>query len=339
MYFCCMEQLRYSFIIPVFNRPQEVEEFLESFTSLKGHFDYEIVLVEDGSTETAEAVVQCFQNDLHISYYVKENTGPGASRNYGMERAKGNYFIILDSDVILPPNYLANVDAFLQSNYYDCFGGPDAAHTSFSNLQKAINFSMTSFLTTGGIRGGGELIENFQPRSFNMGLSKRAFKASKGFGKIHPGEDPDLALRLQALGFKTILIKNATVFHKRRISFGKFYKQVYKFGQVRPILNTWHPKSKSVVFWFPTLFCLGLLTSIMLLVLGFKYPAYAYLLYFVCIVISAVFKTKSLIIGLQALLAVIIQFFGYGYGFLKATLKLIVFNKTVQELFPKLFFK
>ena len=241
----------FSFIIPVYNRPDEVKELLESFLALNGNYGYEIVIVEDGSTETSKQVIDSYNTQLNISYYFKENSGPGDSRNYGMTKAKGDYFIILDSDVILPQNYLQEVDKFLNKDYYDCFGGPDAAHPSFTNLQKAINFAMTSFLTTGGIRGGRQQIQNFQPRSFNMGLSKKAFMDSGGFGNIHPGEDPDLSLRLLKMGYKTTLIKEAFVYHKRRISWSKFYKQVNKFGMVRPILNQWHPKSKSLVYWFP----------------------------------------------------------------------------------------
>ncbi len=275
-----MKDIVFSFIIPVYNRPDEIKELLESFSKLEDNLTYEIVIVEDGSNETSENIIDSFKGQLDISYYYKSNSGPGDSRNYGMQQAKGNYFIILDSDVILPSNYLTEVKKFLEKSYYDCFGGPDAAHSSFSNLQKAINFAMTSFITTGGIRGGKKQVEDFQPRSFNMGLSKKAFLASGGFGKIHPGEDPDLSLRLHKLGFKTTLIENAFVYHKRRISWSKFYKQVNKFGMVRPILNQWHPNSKSLVYWFPTLFSLGLIASIIVLAFNIVWPLYLYLFYF-----------------------------------------------------------
>ena len=213
-----------SFIIPVYNRPDEVEELLESFVNLEGKQDFEIVIIEDGSTISSKAIAEDFSDKLNISYYFKENSGPGDSRNYGMKLAKGTYFIILDSDCILPKNYLNEVLKSLNKNYVDCFGGPDAAHSSFTNLQKAINFSMTSFITTGGIRGRKSSVNKFQPRSFNMGLSKDAFIATEGFGRIHPGEDPDLSIRLAKLNFKTKLIPEAYVYHKRRISWAKFYK-------------------------------------------------------------------------------------------------------------------
>ena len=191
----------FSFIIPVFNRPEEIRELLESFCALDSPKTFEIVIIEDGSTLDSKLIVDHFQDLLKISYYAKENTGPGHSRNYGMERAKGRYFIILDSDCILPPPYLEAVISKLNSHYVDGFGGPDAAKDSFTDLQKAINFSMTSYMTTGGIRGGKISVENYEPRSFNMGISKGAFQATGGFGRIHPGEDPDLSIRLKEMGY------------------------------------------------------------------------------------------------------------------------------------------
>ncbi|MDO1500254.1 glycosyltransferase [Winogradskyella maritima] len=333
-----MQHRSYSFVIPVYNRPNEVFELLESFQNLEGNFDYEIVIIEDGSAEKSDAIIAKFP-ELNVSYFFKENSGPGDSRNYGMAHAKGNYFIILDSDVLLPPQYLKTVDDFLSQNFVHCFGGPDAAHPSFSNLQKAINFAMTSFLTTGGIRGGTQQLEKFQPRSFNMGLSKEAFETTKGFGKIHPGEDPDLTLRLWALGYKTALIENAFVYHKRRISWSKFKTQVHKFGMTRPILNHWHPSSKKLIFWLPTCFILGFFISILLLVFGFKWPLLVYAFYSLVVLLTAFFKTKSILIALQSTIAVFIMFYGYGIGFLKSSLKLWLSNKTPEELFAKLFFK
>ncbi len=223
-------KLNFSFIVPVYNRPNEIDELLHSLSNLIGDIPFEVVIIEDGSTITSKAVVEKFITTLNISYYFKANSGPGDSRNFGMRKAKGNYFIILDSDCILPKQYLKKVLKSLTENFVDCFGGPDAAHKDFTTLQKAIDFSMTSFITTGGIRGSKHAVNRFQPRSFNMGLSKAAFEASKGFGNIHPGEDPDLTIRLWQLGYQTKLIEDAFVYHKRRISWSKFYTQVYKFG-------------------------------------------------------------------------------------------------------------
>ena len=332
-------QLQYSFIIPVYNRPNEIQELLESFEALQGDISYEIVIVEDGSSETSKQVVDTFSKSLNISYYFKENSGPGDSRNYGMKKAKGNYFIILDSDCILPKTYLVEVKKSLEKEYVDCFGGPDAAHDSFSNLQKAINFSMTSFITTGGIRGKKSSIDKFQPRSFNMGLSKKAFEASKGFGQIHPGEDPDLSIRLWNLGFKTKLIPEAFVYHKRRISWSNFFKQVNKFGMVRPILNKWHPSTKKITYWFPTLFILGLIVTVVLAVVGFNWLLIVYGFYFVLAFILALIKTKNIIVSILVIPAILFQFFGYGIGFLKSTFAVSFLNKDPETHFPKLFFK
>jgi GT2 family glycosyltransferase len=332
-------QLQFSFIIPVYNRPDEIQELLQSFTKLGTNETYEIVIVEDGSNVPSKEVVENFKSKLNISYFFKENSGPGDSRNYGMRHAKGNYFIILDSDCILPSNYLTEVIKSLKTDYVDCFGGPDAAHGSFSNLQKAINFSMTSFITTGGIRGNKRSVDMFQPRSFNMGISKKAFEDSKGFGTIHPGEDPDLSIRLWNLGYKTKLVPEAYVYHKRRISWQKFYKQVYKFGMVRPILNQWHPSTKKITYWFPTLFCLGLLASFGLLFINITWGLLAYMLYFIIAFLLALVSTKSISVAVLSLLAIVVQFFGYGYGFLKSTIVLLNSKNNPEMLFPELFFK
>jgi glycosyltransferase involved in cell wall biosynthesis len=275
-----MKVLHFSFIIPVYNRPEEIKELLESFTKLEGGFGYEIVIVEDGSTRSSKEIVEEFSEGLDISYYYKKNSGPGDSRNFGMRQAKGDYFIILDSDCVLPKNYLNFVNEYLIKDFIDCFGGPDTAHESFTNLQKAINFAMTSFISTGGIRGGKQSLGKFQPRSFNMGLSKVAFEASGGFGIIHPGEDPDLSIRLHKMGYQTRLIKEAFVYHKRRISWSKFLKQVYKFGMVRPILNSWHPETSRLTYWFPSLFSLGFIVAILFFILGYYGLILAYGLYF-----------------------------------------------------------
>jgi GT2 family glycosyltransferase len=331
--------LQFSFIIPVYNRPDEIQELLQSFVTLKTDVIFEIVIVEDGSTIPSNEVVSLFKDQLNISYYFKENTGPGDSRNFGMRHAQGNYFIVLDSDCMLPKTYLETVIESLNDDYVDCFGGPDAAHESFTNLQKAINFSMTSFITTGGIRGGKNHIDKFQPRSFNMGISKEAFIKSGGFGNIHPGEDPDLSIRLWDLGFKTKLIPEALVYHKRRISWGKFYKQVYKFGLVRPILNSWHPKSKRITYWFPTLFCFGFLVAGILCFFQIKFFAYLYYLYFMLAFIIALITTKNIVVAIYAMMAIVIQFFGYGYGFLKSTIVTEILKKDPKEFFPELFLK
>lgn len=329
----------FSIIIPVYNRPDEIKELLESLLVSDYKQDYEIVIIEDGSTITCKQEVENFKSKLNISYHFKENSGPGDSRNYGMKVAEGDYFIIFDSDCIIPKQYLSEVEKELITNYVDCFGGSDAALDSFSDIQKAINFAMTSFLTTGGIRGGSEKLNKFQPRSFNMGISKIAFEDSHGFGNIHPGEDPDLSIRLWKMGYQTRLFPKAFVYHKRRIDWDKFSTQVSKFGKARPILNSWYPEYSKLTFFFPTLFIIGFAISLVLLLVNFLWPIMLYAFYFILILISATLQTKSFRIGFLSLVAVSKQFFGYGSGFLKSYIKVILLKQKPQEAFPELFFK
>ena len=331
--------LSFSFIIPVYNRPNEIKELLNSLRLQTYGKTFEVVIVEDGSTISSEDVIGEYLDSVSISYYKKPNSGPGDSRNYGMARAKGNYFIVLDSDCILPPEYLKVVEESLKEDFVHCYGGPDAAHESFTVVQKAINYSMTSFLTTGGIRGGKKAVNKFQPRSFNMGISKEVFENVGGYGNMHPGEDPDLTIRIWNKGYRTKLISTAFVFHKRRIDWNKFYIQVNKFGMVRPILNLWHPETKKITYWFPTVFCIGLLISILLAIIGLKIPLYFYATYILILFIDALSKTRSLKVAFLSLMATAIQFFGYGYGFLKSTLYINLSNKKPEEIFPKLFFR
>ena len=337
-YFCTM-QLSYSFIIPVYNRPDEVKELLESLSLMDTAITAEIVIVEDGSIISCKEVCELYKARLDITYLSKENTGPGDSRNYGMKRAKGTYFIILDSDCILPPHYLTTVDTFLKNQYIDCYGGADAAHDSFTNLQKAINYTMTSFLTTGGIRGSKKSVSKFEPRSFNMGISKEVFEATGGYAKIHPGEDPDLSHRIMKLGFATAFLPDAFVYHKRRISWSKFYQQVRKFGLVRPILSSWHPEAAKVTFWLPTLFVLFVVSS---LLFGF-FINYYYLIpllaYLILLFSDSLLKSKNIIVALLSIAAVFVQFFGYGVAFLKSTFYIRMLGREPEKQFPFLFFK
>ena len=329
----------FSVIIPVYNRPDEIKELLESLLVSNYDKEYEIVIVEDGSTVTCSNEIENFKDKLNISYYFKDNSGPGDSRNFGMKKSKGDYFIIFDSDCIIPKEYLTEVENELTANYVDCFGGSDAALDSFSAIQKAINFAMTSFLTTGGIRGGSEKLTKFQPRSFNMGISKKAFEDSNGFGNIHPGEDPDLSIRLWKLGYETRLFPKAIVYHKRRIDWDKFSVQVTKFGKARPILNSWYPEYSKLTFFFPTIFLIGVYFSIIFLAFGFTFPIVCYIFYFLLILVTATVKNNSLKIGFLSLIAVFKQFFGYGNGFLESYIKVILLKQKPEIAFPELFFK
>lgn len=323
----------------MFDRPDEIRELLQSMTGFTSDLPFEVVIVEDGSTNDAKEVVGHFKQQLNISYFYKENSGPGDSRNYGMRHAKGNYFIILDSDVIMPPNYLEVVYKALKEHYLDCFGGADAAHESFSDLQKAINYSMTSLLTTGGIRGSKSAVQEFEPRSFNMGIAKKVFEATGGFGKIHPGEDPDLSWRIKKAGFTTGFIPGAAVFHKRRISWAKFRKQVTKFGLVRPILNKWHPESKKITFWFPTLFIAGVDIAIILLFFNINWPMALVGVYLGLIFLDSSIKNKSFSIGAMSVVATLVQFYSYGIAFFRSSWLIGMQGKDPKKVFPHLFFE
>lgn len=332
------KSMLFSIIIPVYNRPEEIRELLLSITNCSLPENLEIVIVEDGSDETCKDIVSQFKT-LNISYFFKQNSGPGDSRNYGMQKAKGEYFIIFDSDCLLPKEYFLEVTKELNFDFVDCFGGPDNALKSFSTIQKAINFTMTSFLTTGGIRGGSESLSKFQPRSFNMGISKKAFLASNGFAEIHPGEDPDLSIRLWKLGFKTRLFPKAFVYHKRRIDWEKFSIQVNKFGKARPILNLWHPEYAKITYWFPSLFVIGFLISVIAVLFLIDLPIKLYFGYFLLIFITALIQTKNLKIAAFSIIATYKQFFGYGIGFLESYYKINILKKKPEEAFPNLIFK
>ncbi len=352
--------MSFSFIIPVYNRPEEIGELLESLSVQTYSEPFEIVIVEDGSTIPCKQIIVDFRHRhaeakalFTITYLKKPNSGPGSSRNYGMARAKGDYFIILDSDCILPPQYLDTVEKSLQEQYVHCYGGPDAAHESFSLVQKGINYAMTAELTTGGIRGNRKIskkasiakevtagqIGGFQPRSFNMGISKIAFETTGGFGNIHPGEDPDLTFRIWGKGYATKLIPEAFVYHKRRIDWYTFFVQVKKFGMVRPILNRRYPETVKMTYWFPTLFCLGFLVALIFWNLGIVLPTWLYALYFALVFMDSLLKNRSLAIAILSLVAVCIQFVGYGFGFLKSTIFLNFSDEKAEKLFPHLFFK
>jgi len=309
--------LSFSIIIPVFNRPQEIDELLESLTKQDFSDDFEVLIIEDGSAQKSDIIVEEYKNQLDLKYFCKENTGAGASRNFGMQQASGNYFIILDSDVIVPPQYLSEVKKILKINFTDAYGGPDAAHKSFTSLQKAINYSMTSFLTTGGIRGKRSTITKFQPRSFNLGMSKKAFEKTQGFSKMKNGEDIDLTFRLWQLGFETQLIEKAFVYHKRRSTITQFFKQTFGFGTARPKLNKMYPETAKLTYWFPSLFLIGLDASVFLAIFGHYFLVKAYSVYFLILLFDSFFK-NGLKVAILCVITSFTQFLGYGLGFLES---------------------
>ncbi len=308
----------FSIIIPVYNRPEEIDELLASISAQEYDEPFEVCIVEDGSSEKSDLIINKYTSELSIQYFETENTGPGSSRNYGMTKATGNYFIILDSDVILPNNYLAEITKQLEKKYTDAFGGPDAAHSSFSVLQKAINYSMTSFLTTGGIRGNKKSVGKFQPRSFNMGLSQKAFDITKGFSNMRAGEDIDLSFRLWEQGLETQLIDAAYVYHKRRNSFLGFFQQTFAFGAARPKLNRMYPETVKLTYWFPCIFIIGFDISILLVILGFNQLLYFYGVYFLLIFLDSLLQNKNVRVASLSIVTSFTQFLGYGLGFLES---------------------
>ena len=310
----------FSIIIPVYNRSEELDELLASILAQEYDEAFDVYIIEDGSSLKSDLIVDKYSSQLSIHYLEKQNTGPGASRNYGMAKATGNYFIILDSDVTLPKHYLATVAKQLEKKYTDAFGGPDAAHPNFTSLQKAINYSMTSFLTTGGIRGKKKSVGKFQPRSFNMGLSKKAFEITKGFSDMRAGEDIDLTFRLWNHGLETQFIDTAFVYHKRRNSVSSFFQQTYAFGAARPKLNKMYPTTAKLTYWFPSVFILGLDLSILLLFFGIYNPILVYGLYFSLIALDVSYRNNfNPIVSLLSIITSLTQFLGYGFGFLEAT--------------------
>lgn len=310
--------LEFSIIIPVYNRPQEIEELLVSLIKQTFEDDFEIVIVEDGSSQNCHVIVEKFREELNINYFLKDNTGAGQSRNFGMQQAKGNYFIILDSDVLLPDTYLQQVKKSLDTNFTDAFGGADVSHASFTLLQKAISYSMTSILTTGGIRGKKKSIGKFQPRSFNMGISKTAFEKTNGFSKMKYGEDIDLTFRLWENGFDTQFIENSFVYHKRRGTLNQFYRQTFNFGTARPVLNTKYPKSAKLTYWFPSLFIIGFDIAILIAIFYSFLLLIPFAFYFSLLFLHALVQSKKVSVALLSIITTYTQFLGYGLGFLKS---------------------
>lgn len=327
----------YSFIVPVYNRPEEIRELLHSIDQQERNIHFELVIVDDGSTLTSEHLVAEFPA-LNIHYYYKDNTGPGDSRNFGMHKANGDVYIILDSDCILSPNYLKAIDKAQKIKAIDCFGGPDAAHPSFNLRQKAISFVMTSFWTTGGIRGSERNLKRYEPRSFNMGLSKRAFEQSQGFGNLHPGEDPELIHRLWDMGFETCYIHDALVYHKRRITWKSYARQIYRFGLARSILNLKRPQYASWVFWLPLVTILLGLSSIVFCFFGHYALAYLALIYALIIAFTGMIKIKSIKAFYAVPLAFGIQSMAYALGFFEGWVYLSLLKREPQRQFAHMFF-
>ena len=349
--------MKYSIIVPVFNRPDEVEELLESLCS-QTEKDFEVVIVEDGSQKPCKDVCDKFAGILDLHYYFKENSGPGQSRNYGAERAHGEWLIILDSDVVLPQDYLKNVACGVKSeNGLAAFGGPDAAHPDFTPVQKAISYSMTSFFTTGGIRGGKTKLDKFYPRSFNMGIRQDVYQQLGGFTKMRFGEDIDFSYRIVEAGYEPRLFSEAWVWHKRRTDFQKFFRQVYNSGIARINLEKRHPGTLKLVHLLPTVFTVGVIALLLLFFCGLMMSSFGSIevkpqgqqlcqlallplaLYSLLIIIDSSIKNKSLYVGLLSIPAAFVQLMGYGLGFIESWWKRCLLKQDEFQAFERTFYK
>lgn len=363
--------MKYSLIIPVYNRPDEVDELLASLVQ-QSYTDFEVVVVEDGSTTPCKHVVEKYEHDLNVAYFFKPNSGPGQSRNYGADHSRGEYFIVLDSDCVLPSGYLKAVDDELQREPADAFGGPDRAHDSFTPMQKAISYSMTSFFTTGGIRGGKKKMDKFYPRSFNMGIKADVYRALGGFSKMRFGEDIDFSIRIFKGGYACRLFPQAWVWHKRRTDLKKFFKQVHNSGIARINLYKKYPESLKLVHLLPMVFTVGVALLLALWLVGsvgsvwafqmtHKYlyavdmpgilvhidllhwlswmPLLPLLLYSVLIFVDASVAYKNVKIGWLAVAASFVQLVGYGTGFIYAWWRRCVLHKDEFAAFEKNFYK
>ena len=348
--------MKYSIIVPVYNRPDEVGELLQSLCEQTVK-DFEVIIVEDGSVNPCKDVCDKYADILSLHYYAKENSGPGQSRNYGAERANGTYVIILDSDVVLPPTYLQAVEDELTQQPCEAFGGPDAAHPDFTPVQKAISYSMTSFFTTGGIRGGKAMLDKFYPRSYNMGIRHDIYLELGGFTKMRFGEDIDFSYRIVEAGYKPRLFPEAWVWHKRRTDFTKFFRQVYNSGIARINLEKRHPGTLKLVHLLPTVFTVGVFGLALLFVCGLMISSFGsattkpqgqlccqlallpLALYSLLIFIDSSIKNKSLHVGLLSIPAAFVQLTGYGLGFIESWWKRCIKGQNEFQAFEKTFYK
>ena len=345
--------MKYSIIVPVYNRPDEVDELLQSLCEQTVK-DFEVIIVEDGSINPCKDVCNKYAGILSLHYYAKENSGPGQSRNYGAERAQGDYVIILDSDVVLPSGYLQAIEEELAQQPCEAFGGPDAAHPDFTPVQKAISYSMTSFFTTGGIRGGKAKLDKFYPSSLNMGIRRDVYQQLGGFTKMRFGEDIDFSYRIVEAGYQPRLLPEAWVWHKRRTDFRKFFRQVYNSGIARINLEKRHPGTMKLVHLLPTVFTVGVIALILISAVGralmhyvdhdqFYWMCFApwlpILLYSLLIFIDSSIKNKSPHVGLLSIPAAFVQLMGYGLGFIESWWKRCILKQDEFQAFEQTFYK
>ena len=327
----------FSFVIPVYNRPEELKELLSTLEK-QTILGFEVIVVEDGSDNTSELVCAEFADKMPLQYIVQKNSGPGPARNTGASKANGDWLIFLDSDCLLPSGYIEKVISGIKSDEFDCFGAPDKAHDSFSTIQKAIGYAMSSILTTGGIRGAKKSLDVFYPRSYNLGVRRNVFNLLGGFSEMRFGEDLDFSMRLLEKGYSTRLLNDAYVYHKRRTKFRSFFKQVFNSGMARINLEMRHPGTIKLVHWLPSLFVLGHV-GIIVFACFFHLCSLLLLVFPFVIFVHALFSTKELKTSFQAVVASFIQLFGYGLGFLKAFILRKILKRGESFSFKKNFYK
>ncbi|MCA5006725.1 glycosyltransferase [Sphingobacterium bovistauri] len=318
----------FSIVIPLYNRPDEIKELLHSLTQ-QTYTSFEVIVVEDGSSKTADKIVESFSDKINVIYYKKENEGQGFARNLGFSKAKGDFFIVFDSDILVPKMYLEVVKSSIEQNGWDAFGGPDAAHESFTTIQKAISYSMTSPFTTGGIRGNKKHVGQFHPRSFNMGISRQVWENTGGYKLSRRSEDIEFSIRMINSGYKVGLIPEAFVYHKRRTSFSQFYKQTRAFGKGRIDISMLYPAELKLVHSLPAIFTSGVIVLIVLNIINFtiftnflplqilvSIGNVFLLFYTVVLFLHALLTTKSLFVSVNAVIAAYTQLIAYGTGFM-----------------------
>lgn len=333
--------MKYSIIVAIYNRPDELDELLESLTH-QTYTNFEVIVVEDGSSIPCKEVCEGYRNRLSVQYYAKENTGPGPSRNYGCRRATGDYFLFIDSDCTVPPTYMQAIDTAVDAQGLDAFGGPDREHASFTPMQKAISYSMTSFLTTGGIRGKKVRVGGvFHPRSFNMGISRAVFNKTDGFAQMRFGEDVEFSIRMIEHGFRVALIPEAFVYHKRRTDLKKFFKQVHNSGMARISIFLRHRDSLKLTHILPaafTIYCLVALVYALFVPLGWV-AGLPLALFVAAVFIEGSVRYRSAWLGMLCVAASVVQLIGYGIGFIRAVVWRIMMNKPDVVAFERTFYK
>ncbi len=316
----------FSIIIPLYNRPQEIDELLHTLTQQQ-YKNFEVLVIEDGSQLDAKIIVESYQDRLNLRYFYKENEGQGFTRNFAFKHAKGDYFIIFDSDCLIPADYLTQVKTYLELHQLDAYGGPDAAHSSFSPTQKAISYAMTSLFTTGGIRGNKKHLGQFHPRSFNMGISRKVWEQTGGFKLTRLGEDIEFSIRIHEMGFKIGLIPEAKVFHKRRTNFSQFFKQLHFFGRARINIYKHFPKELKLVHFFPAMFCLFLLLTLLSNLLNLQIASscnFLLAVYILLIFFHSWAVNSSAKVAFLSIVAVFVQLSAYGLGFMQDFWKRII---------------